>query len=85
MVQVKQAFLEAADRRVLLADHTKFERRALHRLVSLDIFDLVLLDEGTPAAAVQRLADHGVTVHLTDGTDPAPSALATHFGVSASE
>ena len=82
MAQVKLAFLEAADRRVLLADHTKFARRALHQLIKLDAFDLVLLDAGTSPAIIRRLADHGVTVHVTDGTDAVPAHLAARFGLS---
>lgn len=84
MVQVKQAFLEAADRRVLLADHTKFERRALHRLTALDAFDLVLVDAGTPPAIVQRLTDNGVTVHVTNGEDPVPGHIAALFSLPTS-
>jgi DeoR/GlpR family transcriptional regulator of sugar metabolism len=81
MVQVKQASLEAADRRVLLADHSKFARRALHRLIQVDAFDLVLLDAETSPTIVRRLLDHGVNVHVTDGTDPVPPDLAARFGL----
>ena len=80
MVQVKQAFLEAADRRVLLADHTKLDRRALHMLAPLEAFDLVLLDAGTPDEAVRQLADDGATVYVTDGGDAVPADVAALFG-----
>lgn len=82
MIQVKRAFLEAADRRVLLADHSKFDRRALHQLAPLGEFDLVLLDAATKPAMVRRLRDQGVTVHLTDGSDPVPAHLAVLFSLA---
>jgi DeoR/GlpR family transcriptional regulator of sugar metabolism len=81
MVQVKQAFLDAADRRVLLADHTKFERRALHRLTALEGFDLVVVDAGTPDSVCRQLADQGVAIQATDGTDPVPPEIGARFGV----
>jgi DeoR/GlpR family transcriptional regulator of sugar metabolism len=61
-VDVKRAMLEAAGKRILLADHTKFERRALHALVPLTEFDVVVVDEATPEPTVDRLRRTGVEV-----------------------
>ncbi len=61
-VDVKRAMFEAADRRILLADHTKFEKRALHALLPLADFDLVILDEATDREHVDRLRSRGVEV-----------------------
>jgi DeoR/GlpR family transcriptional regulator of sugar metabolism len=61
-VDVKRAMLEAAGTRILLADHTKFERRALHALVPLTEFDVVVVDEATPEPTVDRLRRSGVEV-----------------------
>ncbi len=43
---VKRAFLAGAELRVLLVDHTKFARRAVHRIAPLTDFDVVVVDEG---------------------------------------
>jgi DeoR/GlpR family transcriptional regulator of sugar metabolism len=45
-VAVKRAMIAAADRSVLLVDHSKFERTALYRLCGLDEVDTVILDDG---------------------------------------
>jgi DeoR/GlpR family transcriptional regulator of sugar metabolism len=45
-VPIKQAMLAAAARKVLLADSSKFGRRALAAVVGLDAFDYVITDTG---------------------------------------
>lgn len=59
---LKRAFMASAERSVLLIDHTKLARRAIHRICDLDEFDAVVVDDGLPAADVQRLEDGGATV-----------------------
>jgi DeoR/GlpR family transcriptional regulator of sugar metabolism len=53
-----------ASSKVLLVDHTKFERRAMFRLCPLDEFDHVVVDSKTPADVVEeiRKLDVDVTV-----------------------
>lgn len=62
MVDTKRAMFDSAAMRILLADHTKFERRALHAMVPLDSFDVVVVDDGTPASQIQRMRARGITV-----------------------
>ncbi|WP_307831804.1 hypothetical protein [Prauserella cavernicola] len=51
--------MESASRRVLLVDHTKFARQGLDALAPLTGFDLVLADDGLPAAEPHpRLRSH---------------------------
>ncbi len=50
-VALKRAMLEAAARRVLIADSEKFGRRALAQVVPLSAFDHIVTDEGLRAAA----------------------------------
>jgi DeoR family transcriptional regulator of aga operon len=50
-VPVKQAMVAAADRAVLLADSSKFGRRALAFVVGIDAFDTIVTDEGLPPDA----------------------------------
>src|SRR5690606_15314774 len=61
-VDTKRAMLDAAQRRVLLVDHTKFTRRALHALAPLTQFDHVLVDSLTPEPVREDLRRRGVAV-----------------------
>jgi DeoR/GlpR family transcriptional regulator of sugar metabolism len=68
-VDTKRAMFEASDKRILLADHTKFEHRALHAMVSLKAFDVVIVDDGTSPAHIERMRDKGINV-LVASTPP---------------
>ncbi|WP_297601431.1 DeoR/GlpR family DNA-binding transcription regulator [Microcella sp.] len=63
-VETKRAMFEQAATRIMLVDHTKFERRALHALLPLADFDAVVVDAGTPAAVVDDLRARGAVVHV---------------------
>lgn len=54
--------MASAELCVLLIDHTKVTRRAIHRICDLEEFDAVVVDDGLDAAEVQRLEDSGVNV-----------------------
>ncbi|MGC5040428.1 MULTISPECIES: DeoR/GlpR family DNA-binding transcription regulator [unclassified Streptomyces] len=60
IVSVKRAMLDAAARNVLLIDHTKLDRVALHRVVPLSRFDTVLVDDGASPEALRDLDEHKV-------------------------
>ncbi|MGW5361286.1 DeoR/GlpR family DNA-binding transcription regulator [Actinopolymorpha pittospori] len=64
IVAVKRAMLEVAAVRYLLLDHTKLGRTALHRLVPLDAFDVVIVDAGADRNAVAELESHDVRVEV---------------------
>lgn len=57
IVAVKRAMLRAAARRVLLIDHGKLGKTALHRLADLSEFDLIVVDDGVDAAGLRVLED----------------------------
>ena len=63
-VPIKQAMLAAAARKVLLADSSKFGRRALATVVGIDAFDYVITDAGLPARASAPLRRRLVRVPL---------------------
>lgn len=63
-VAFKRAMLESSERRILVVDHTKFERRALHALVPVTEFDLVLVDDGTPIEIQEQLRTRGVALEV---------------------
>lgn len=66
VVTVKRAMVHAADRRYLLVDHGKLGRRALHRLVSTNAFDLVIVDSGVSTDALADLDQHNVRYEVAD-------------------
>lgn len=63
-VRAKRAMMEASERKVLLFDHTKLGKKALHRLVTLDQFDLVAVDSGIDEASLKTLRESGVPVEV---------------------
>ncbi|GAA2781287.1 DeoR/GlpR family DNA-binding transcription regulator [Saccharopolyspora taberi] len=65
-IQVKRALMNTTAKRVLLLDHSKFERRAVHELARLTDFDLVVVDSGTPADTLADLRAAGVAVEVAE-------------------
>ncbi|HEY5857433.1 MAG TPA: DeoR/GlpR family DNA-binding transcription regulator [Aldersonia sp.] len=61
-VLVKRAMFEAAKKRVLYADHTKFDHRALHAMAPLSDFDTVIVDSETNQDHIDQI--HEADVHL---------------------
>ncbi|MEV7422471.1 MULTISPECIES: DeoR/GlpR family DNA-binding transcription regulator [unclassified Streptomyces] len=64
IVAVKRAMLKAADRSVLMIDHSKLDRTALHRLTPLSAFDLILIDDRVPPDTLRSLDESGVPYRL---------------------
>ena len=62
MVETKRAMFDCSARRILLADHTKFERRALHSLAGLGEFDVVIVDDGISPVHLERMRSRGINV-----------------------
>jgi len=64
IVSVKRAMLGAATRTVLLLDHTKIGRVALHRVAPLSVFERVIVDDGASAEALRELDEHKVAYEV---------------------
>jgi DeoR/GlpR family transcriptional regulator of sugar metabolism len=64
VVRVKQAMMAAAKKRVLLVDHQKFDKLALHVLGDLTMFDVVLTSDRLPADQASALVQAGVKLRL---------------------
>ncbi|AGY91850.1 hypothetical protein SPICUR_04350 [Spiribacter curvatus] len=64
MVETKRAMFEAAQRRILLVDHAKFEQRALYRLADVTEFDVIIVDDGVSGRDLATLRDAGVDLHI---------------------
>ncbi len=61
-VDTKRAMFDSAARRILLVDHTKFTKRAMHEMARLDEFDVVIVDAQTDRSEIARLRKAGVTI-----------------------
>jgi DeoR/GlpR family transcriptional regulator of sugar metabolism len=61
---VKRTMLGAAAKRVLLLDHTKLGRVALHRLAPLRDFDLVIVDAGVDEQGLRQLRESHVPFEI---------------------
>jgi DeoR/GlpR family transcriptional regulator of sugar metabolism len=61
-VDVKRNMFDSSAKRVLLADHTKFDKRALYGLARLVDFDAVVVDSKTSRENLRRLKAKGVHV-----------------------
>ncbi|WP_159618927.1 DeoR/GlpR family DNA-binding transcription regulator [Ruania rhizosphaerae] len=68
-LQVKRSLIDQAARSVLLVDHTKFSRRALHRQAGLSEMDAVVVDDGIDPADLRRLREHVETVIVAEVTE----------------
>ena len=66
VVKTKRALMEAADRRVLLIDSSKFGKTALIKLAALNEFDLVITDSGIPPADADTLRQNGVQLRIVE-------------------
>ncbi len=67
IVDIKRAMFDSAAKRILLMDHTKFERRALHSFAHLSEFDVVIVDEKTPTAHLERMRNKNINVVVAKG------------------
>jgi DeoR/GlpR family transcriptional regulator of sugar metabolism len=54
--------LDSSATKILLADHTKFHKRALHAVADLTEFDVVIVDWQTSKEDRNRLKSKGINV-----------------------
>jgi DeoR/GlpR family transcriptional regulator of sugar metabolism len=76
-VDTKRAMFESSTKRILLADHTKFGKSALHRLAHLTEFDHVIVDSDTSASHVDRMRAQGIDVVIAPKLEESPLAAAS--------
>jgi DeoR/GlpR family transcriptional regulator of sugar metabolism len=64
IVLVKRAMMQSANYRVLLVDHSKLGRIALHRFADLNEFDLMITDADADESQVADLVSHDVNFRV---------------------
>ena len=65
-IETKRAMFDSAKQRILMMDHTKFERRALYHFAHLNEFDAVIVDRGIPVPTLRQIMDMGGNVVVAD-------------------
>ncbi len=70
-IETKRAMLNSANHKVLVVDHTKFDRQALYALAPLTAFDTVIVNDATPLADIDRMRSKNIHVIV------APTMLTT--------
>jgi DeoR/GlpR family transcriptional regulator of sugar metabolism len=65
-VLIRRALMEAAGRRILLADHTKFGRRAVHHLAALNSFDIAIVDSAIDERELASMREHDLKIVIAE-------------------
>lgn len=66
VVKTKRALMEAAEKRILLIDSSKFGKTALIKLAALSEFDLVITDNGIASAEAEAVRQNGVELRIVE-------------------
>jgi len=64
IVKVKRAMLASASKRILLIDHSKLGKVALHCLADLHAFDLIIVDAGVDEVQLNELYETHIPVQV---------------------
>jgi len=63
---VKKAMIRSATRVIVLADHTKFNKRFLHKVCDWEQIDVLVTDQAPDATWQERLHDYNVELDVTE-------------------
>ena len=64
IVALKRAMVTASTRRYLLVDHSKLGRVALHKIVPLNVFDLIITDAGADRSVLSSWDAAGINYEV---------------------
>ena len=67
--QFSRALIEAAERVIVVVDHSKFGKRALVRACEIEAIDMLITDAPPPQDLAERLEEAGVVVEVA-GANP---------------
>lgn len=63
-VPIKRLVIGAADRSILVADHTKFGRESLAKVADLSVFDLLITDDGLSPSSRAAVRSEGIDLSI---------------------
>lgn len=63
-IGIKRAGIASGKHRILLSDHTKFQRRALTKVCDIDEFDVIITDEGLDEESKSVLKERNIKLIL---------------------
>lgn len=63
-IGVKQSIIDIGKKKVLLVDHSKFEKKALAKVADITRFDVVITDDKVDTKVVKEIESKNVKVHL---------------------
>ena len=66
LTNTKRALASIAKERILLLDHTKWDITSIFNCIPLEQIDMIITDDKTPEAAVQKAEELGKTVRIAD-------------------
>lgn len=73
LAPVERTMIQRATRLILLVDHSKFGRRSLELVCSLDDVDILVTDETPPAELAEKLREADIEVVVAREMDAEPS------------
>jgi DeoR/GlpR family transcriptional regulator of sugar metabolism len=63
-IQIKRIIAQQCDRMILLVDHSKFQQRALSKVLGVSQISEVITDDQTSAEDISALREKGIVVHV---------------------
>src|SRR4051794_23273500 len=73
MVAMKHAMIHSSNRRILLADHSKLGRVALHRVAGIEELNTLVIDDGYSEEEFEHIADRDVALEVVPVTAERPA------------
>lgn len=68
--ELNRVMIQAAQKVIVLADSSKFQRRGFAKIADMDEVDLIITDVGIPPAMVRRLEEMGIELLIASDMTP---------------
>lgn len=68
--ELNRVMIQAAQKVIVLADSSKFQRRGFAKIADMDEVDLIITDAGIPPAMVRRLEEMGIELLIASDMPP---------------
>jgi DeoR family fructose operon transcriptional repressor len=68
LIEIQHAMIKAAQKVIICLDHTKFGRKSVVPMCTLDLIDTVVTDSGAPVEMINDLRSQGIEVIVAEAT-----------------